>query len=188
MVVDMTWAEVHSAHNFGLNRLIANDGNKDRKHYDRKVMTSDRLAQPAAVLAEMAAAKMLNVYYHPTLWPSSEHWENKSAADIGGLIEVRRVRLKEVGPGVRSSDKGRVVIGVYVPDSIEDDWRTPFILGWVEIAPNATRDDFVRDFKECVTKDGKKFFRCPVSRLTQPTEKNISELRTRYLTSLERGD
>jgi hypothetical protein len=165
MVVKMEWSEIQQAYAIGLGRQIANQGSADKAYYAREGMVSDREAQPAAVLAEMAVAKMLTIYYSPTLWSKSEHAENRTVADLCGLIEVRRVRMSDRGPAVRSTDRGRVVVAVYVPDDSRDDWREPVILGWVTVPPAATKADFERDYVQGGNGE-QSFFRCPVAKLT----------------------
>ena len=186
MVIHMDWAEIQQACVFGMGRQLANAEAADKPYYAREGMLSDREAQPAAVLAEMAVAKMLNVYYSPTLWPASDHPERKGDADLCGFVEVRRVRLSDRGPPVRSTDRGRVVVAVYIPDDSRDDWRNPMILGWVAVDPAATKATFQRDFVECGDGD-QKYFRCPVSKLIPPTKENIGSLRARCLTHREVG-
>ena len=77
MLVDMNLVEIAIANQYGLMSKLANEGKSDKSYYDRKLMESDRVAQPAAILCEMAVAKLLNIYYVPTLWtPTSTKRKN----------------------------------------------------------------------------------------------------------------
>lgn len=180
VTVPMTPAEIQLAHWYGMSRLIANQGSEDKAYYHKDRMIADREAHPAAVLCEMAVAKWLGLYYVPTLWAASAHKDNKHLADVGNNIEVRRVRTPQTGPAVRSTDRGKVLVGVYLPDDVGDDWSEPEILGWVVVPQEATKEDFVRSYKVCVGA-GQKYFRCPIENLIPPNKKILLDMAAQLL-------
>ena len=180
MTVPMTPAEIQLAHWYGMSRLMANQGSQDKEYYNRSAMVADREAHPAAVLCEMAVAKWLGIYYEPTLWAASAHQQNKDKADVGYCVEVRRVRKPQTGPAVRSTDRGKVVVGVYLPDDPLDDWSEPEILGWVAVPLNATKEDFLKHYKVCVGA-GQKYFRCPIENLIPPNKKILLDMAEQLL-------
>jgi hypothetical protein len=180
--VPMTWEEIRDAHVVGLGRCIANRNSRDKAQYsDRKRMTADRVAQPGAVLCEMAVAKFLEIPFMPTLWPSSEHHKHKNDADIGSLIEVRRVRFPGLGPSVTHKERGRVLVGVYLPDKPEDEWFKAEVVGWARPAWDATEKDFNRLYIVKHTDGGKPYWRVPVELLEEPSEENRIALREEFL-------
>lgn len=185
ITVPMTPAEIQLAHWYGMSRLIANQNSEDKEYYNRSVMVADREAQPAAVLCEMAVAKWLGLYYVPTLWAASAHRENKDRADVAHCVEVRRVRQPQTGPAVRSKDRGKVLVGVYLPDDPGDDWSEPEVLGWVAVPLNATKEDFIKHYKVCVGGE-QKYFRCPIEKLIPPNKKILLEMMGQMLDAQEK--
>ena len=185
MTVPMTPAEIQLAHWYGMCRLIANQNSQDKEYYNRSAMVADREAHPAAVLCEMAVAKWLGIYYVPTLWAASAHKDNKHLADVGTNIEVRRVRTPQTGPAIRSTDRGKVLVGVYLPDDVADDWGELEILGWLVVPKEATKEDFVRSYKVCVGA-GQKYFRCPIENLIPPNKKILLEMMGQLLDAQEK--
>jgi hypothetical protein len=171
----MTLQEIQLAHWYGMARQIANEQSKDKPYYDRAAMVSDREAQPAAVLCEIAVAKWLGIYYLPTLWAAKHHKDNRQTDDVTVGIEVRRVRRPGTGPAVRSTDRGKLVVGVYLSDQPADDWTQPDILGWVAVARGATKQDFLEHYEECGSGE-KKYFRCPLEKLIPPSRDAIKKL------------
>ena len=185
MTVPMTPAEIQLAHWYGMSRLMANQGSQDKGYYNRSAMVADREAHPAAVLCEMAVAKWLSIYYVPTLWAASAHKDNKHLADVGTNIEVRRVRNPQTGPAIRSTDRGKVIVGVYLPDDVADDWGELEVLGWVAVPLNATKEDFLKHYKVCVGA-GQKYFRCPIENLIPPNKKILLDMAEQLLDTQEK--
>lgn len=177
MLVDMNLVEIAIANQYGLMRQLANEGKNDKSYYDRRLMESDRVAQPAAILCEMAVAKLLNIYYVPTLWHSDQHQEKKFDADVGLDIEVRRSRKKGVGPAIRPTDRGKILFGCFIPC---EEWRQVDVLGFVVIPPEAKREDYNEWFEPQGNGD---YWRCSPQNLTEATKENYESYRNILLTN-----
>lgn len=126
-VVDLYPWEYERAFSVGIQRFVANWGRQDAAYYDRGRMESDRRANAAAALCEVAVARFVNEYWHGHVWHISEHDKYRSIADVGTNIEVRRVRTQS-GPTVRPADSGKIVWGARV---IEPEWTSVQLLGWI---------------------------------------------------------
>jgi len=85
------WEYIH-ANNVGISRFVANWEKRDALYYDKKRMEDDRTAQVAAAICELAVAKVVNRYWHATVWHESEHGRYSKSPDVGKNIEVRRAR------------------------------------------------------------------------------------------------
>ena len=170
MIVPMDCGEVHLAHTIGLMRQQMNANSSDKSYYKASRMEANRIAQPAAVLCELAVAKALNVYVIPKVWPASKHSIHKQEGDIGELIEVRRVRQEGIGPAVRSTDRGRAVFGCYI---IDNEWTSVDVLGFYFVPRHWRQENFDHSFIRD-DKSEQPFWRVPLNALTEPTKENFN--------------
>jgi hypothetical protein len=130
-VVDLRPWEYSLAAQVGADRFAQNFGKSDAAHYDRGRMEDDRTAQHAAAAAEIAAARALDRYWTACgAWTADRHADYRGLADVGGNIEVRRIRDGESRRfAVRPGDRDRVVVACYV---VPPEFRSVRVLGWVE--------------------------------------------------------
>ena len=127
VVIDLFPWEYERAFAVGIQRFVANWGRQNAPHYDQSRMESDRRANAAAAICEAAVARFTNEYWHGHVWHFSERHLYRHLADVGEVIEVRRVRTQP-GPTVRAGDAGRIVWGARV---LEPEWTSVELLGWV---------------------------------------------------------
>lgn len=126
-VITLTPWEYERAFSVGIGRFTANWGTADAPYYDRSRMEEDRSAQPAAALCELAVAKYTNQYWHAGVWHKTDHSKYKSLADVGGNIEVRRVRTANAVK-VRSKDRGKIV---WAARTVDPEYRSVELLGFI---------------------------------------------------------
>jgi hypothetical protein len=137
----------------GIARFTANWGTHDAGHYDRSRMEEDRNAQAAAALCEIAVARYTNRYWHGHVWHRSDHWKNRSDADVGSAIEVRRVRSANA-VAVRRSDAGKIV---WAAKTVDAEYRQIELLGYVRA------DEAIETLPP-----GEKWGYLPLEKLTRP--------------------
>jgi hypothetical protein len=126
-IITLSPWEYERAFAVGVGRFTANWGTADAPYYDRRRMEEDRNAQPAAAICELAVAKYTNQYWHGGVWHRTDHGRYKSLADVGSVIEVRRVRTANAVK-VRSKDKGKIVWAARLAD---DEYRSVELLGFI---------------------------------------------------------
>lgn len=104
------WAEY-----VALMRHNANLAKRDAAHYERDRMEDDMVANIAACVAELAAAKRLNRYWSGSFWTAADHDRYKHLPDVGTNTEVKRVRKPRNPLPVRKRDvdADRVNVLVY---------------------------------------------------------------------------
>jgi len=125
-----TWEYEYACH-IGIRRFTANWYKPDAEYYqvdERK--EDDRTAQVAAAIGELAVAKLLNQYWHATIWSADKHKEYNKLPDVGKNIEVRRVRTQDA-VCIREKDTGRNFI-VFAVRPIEKEFREVEVFGWVK--------------------------------------------------------
>ena len=122
--------EYEWATHVGIRRFIENWEKADAAHYDRNRKEDDPTAQVAACIGELAVAKTINEYWSGHVWAGIRHEENKSRADVGHNIEVRRVRTSDnAAVRRRQLDKG-LVLFVVRPEAPE--FRSVEMLGFID--------------------------------------------------------
>lgn len=130
MIVNLeTWEYEYASH-IGIRRFTANWDKEDAKHYqhdERK--EDDRTAQVAAAIGELAVAKLVNQYWHATIWSAKKHNEFKKLPDVGTNIEVRRVRTQDA-VCIRQKDTGRGLI-VFAVRPIEKEFTQVEVFGFI---------------------------------------------------------
>lgn len=119
------WASV-----VGVRRFTANWGKQDAKHYDPNRMESNRTAQVASALCELAVAKCINQYWSGTFWTAENHDQEKHRPDVGRNIEVRRVRTKNA-VAVRKKQVGLGLI-LFAAKAIEPEFKQVEVLGYLD--------------------------------------------------------
>lgn len=126
-IIEIRPWEYERCFSVGAGRFAANWDRPDAPHYDRSCMESDKYAQVAAAICELAVARHTNQYWHAGVWHCSEQPKYGSMADVGEDIEVRRVRTANAVK-VRRKDKGKIVWGARI---VDEEYRTVEILGYV---------------------------------------------------------
>jgi len=122
--------EYEWASNVGVRRFTANWEKQDAKHYDPSRMESNKTAQFAAALCELAVAKHINQYWSGSFWTADNHDQQKHKADVGRNIEVRRVRTKNA-VAVRKKQVGLGLI-LFAAKAIEPEFKEVEILGYLD--------------------------------------------------------
>lgn len=125
-----SWEYEHALH-VGTRRYTANWGKADAEHYIKGRMEDDRTAQQAACVAELAVAKHANRFWSGHVWHASDHDRYRdSVADVGGNIEVRRVRNPRNGVAVRRHQLGKGLI-LWAAYPVPPEFRTVELWGWL---------------------------------------------------------
>jgi hypothetical protein len=125
-----TWEYEYASH-IGIRRFTANWGKEDAEYYqnaERK--EDDRTAEVAAAIGELAVAKLINQYWHATIWTKQKHNEFKKLPDVGRNIEVRRVRTQDA-VCIRKKDTGRGSI-VFAVRPIEKEFMEVEVFGFID--------------------------------------------------------
>lgn len=129
MEITLTKWEYDWASHVGIQRMLARIDSPNAKHYsddDRRQI--ELLATIASACCEMAVAKCYNRFWSGHYWDARDHASNKSLADVGQAIEVRRVR-KAGGPfAVRLPEvrEKKMMVAAYAHDP---DFRTVTVYG-----------------------------------------------------------
>jgi hypothetical protein len=129
--VELTHWELRWAHHTGLLRDAANVDKGDAAYYDPARMQNNITASLASASCEMAVAKCLDLYWSGSAWDSSEHRKYRHLADVGGNIEVRRIR-EPINPLVvrrRDADKGFIIVAAY---AYSPHFQRVDVIGWME--------------------------------------------------------
>ena len=110
-------------------RQEANRNRPDARYYDRARMQSDEIAAVASICAEVAVAKRLNRYYDWSHWTQDEHETYRGEADVGGNVEVRRIREPDNPLVIRPRDveHERIMVLAY---PVPDEFTTVKVIGW----------------------------------------------------------
>ena len=118
------WAEY-----VGRKRTEANRGKGDARHYDPVRMQDNLTANIASCVAELAAAKRVNQYWDGSFWSADTHDNFSDRADVGGNIEVRRIRARQNPLAVRRRDveRERQMVLVF---PYPDDFVVAEVIGW----------------------------------------------------------
>jgi hypothetical protein len=130
MIITIDPWEYEWASNVGVKRFTANWNKHNAKHYDSSKMESDRTAQVASALCELAVAKTINQYWAGTAWTESDHDKEKHRPDVGKNIEVRRVRTKNA-VAVRKKQVGLGLI-LFAAKAIEPEFQQIEVLGYLD--------------------------------------------------------
>jgi hypothetical protein len=77
----------------------------------------------------LAVAKLVNQYWHATIWSADKHNEFKKLPDVGRNIEVRRVRTQDA-VCIRKKDTGRGLI-VFAVRPIEKEFTEVEVFGFI---------------------------------------------------------
>lgn len=128
MIIKIESWEYEWASQVGIKRFTANWSKQDAKHYDPSRMESNRTAQVASALCELAVAKHINQFWSGTAWSADAHDDEKHRPDVGKNIEVRRVRTKNA-VAVRKKQVGLGLI-LFAARAIEPEFREIEILGY----------------------------------------------------------
>lgn len=155
VVVDLRPWEYSLAAQVGGERAAQNFGKADAAHYDRGRMEDDRTASHAAAAAEIATARALDRYWTACgAWAADRHSEFRDLADVGGNIEVRRIRDGQSRTfAVRPRDRDRVIVACFV---VPPEFRSVRVLGWVEGAEALAAGEKVQET----------YYRVPISVLS----------------------
>jgi hypothetical protein len=145
-----TWEYEYASH-IGIRRFTANWDKEDAKHYQNEERKEDdRTAQVAAAIGELAVAKLVNQYWHATIWSAEKHNEFKKLPDVGTNIEVRRVRTQDA-VCIRQKDTGRGLI-VFAVRPIEKEFMEVEVFGFIH-ADNGYEIGEQRDYGRVVPLD-----------------------------------
>ena len=124
------WEYEYASH-IGIRRFTANWDKEDAQHYqDDERKEDDRTAQVASAIGELAVAKLVNQYWHATIWSADKHNEFKKLPDVGRNIEVRRVRTQDA-VCIRKKDTGRGLI-VFAVRPIEKEFTEVEVFGFID--------------------------------------------------------
>ena len=129
MIIEIDPWEYEWASHVGVKRFTANWNKQDAKHYDPTKMESNRTAQVASALCELAVAKHTNKYWAGTAWSGADHDKEKHRPDVGTNIEVRRVRTRNA-VAVRKKQVGLGLI-LFATRAIEPEFRQIEIIGYI---------------------------------------------------------
>jgi len=125
-----TWEYEYASH-IGIRRFTANWDKQDAEHYqDEERKEDDRTAQVAAAIGELAVAKLVNQFWHATIWSAQKHNEFKKLPDVGKNIEVRRVRTQDA-VCIRKKDTGRGLV-VFAVRPIEKEFMQVEVFGFID--------------------------------------------------------
>jgi hypothetical protein len=125
-----TWEYEYASH-IGIRRFTANWDKEDAQHYqDDERKEDDRTAQVASAIGELAVAKLVNQFWHATIWSAQKHNEFKKLPDVGRNIEVRRVRTQDA-VCIRKKDTGRGLI-VFAVRPIEKEFTEVEVFGFID--------------------------------------------------------
>ena len=116
----------------GAMRLLANLHKNDAPSYRHGANQPEHIAQPLAVMGEVAVARHLGLGWdwNKAVWDASDHHANRNKADVGANIEVRRVRNLRQKPSLRSRQCGRN-LAVFFVYPMPPEYLQVKILGWV---------------------------------------------------------
>lgn len=109
VVVRLSREDYEASWAAGIARMMENLNKNDAPDYQRGHNIPEHLAQPLAVMCEVAVARHLGVPWDwdAAVWAAKDHNRFRNNADVGSNIEVRRVKYPNGPVSLRSNQVGK---------------------------------------------------------------------------------
>lgn len=115
----------------GARRVTENLRKSDSEDYARGLNIPEHLAQPLAVMCEVAVARHLGIDWDwdKAVWKAKDHNRFRHNADVGTNIEVRRVKYENGAVNLKSNQVGRGLF-VFTAFAMPPEYLNVKILGF----------------------------------------------------------